>query len=495
MVAMRTGRQVQEDIAQKLAVAERQLGDAGGSLHELRSRDEVAHAELARTLAELGRVRLGELASGRLTERLDAADRHAKDLLAQRQQTHDNLAERIASNNLEQTRLAEQRTQLLAERDRCAATHQQQIVATMQRLATDDAYVGQRSHAEYLTGQAEHAEEKAQQAETDRATKGVPYEQDKLFAYLWQRRYRYPEYSAWPLIRTLDGWVAGLCNYQSAHRDYAMLLEIPIRLRAHADAAIERAQAATNELSELEQAAMAADGLPALHQKLEQAQQQLDKATEAIDRAELDHDAMLQELAAINSGEDKFTRQALQALTTQLEQEDAATLMRDAQETTTRADDELASKIRSLRDRRTRLANDIAAATTAHQHASSALHNMQQLQRNFRNEGFDRDGSMFPSDFELGDLLSGLLNGVLTSGNAWQRMRRHHRWRQRSSTGAEVAGHILGGLLRIASSSRSSSGGGGFGGGGFGGGGFRSGGGFGGGGGGGGGGFRTGGGF
>jgi hypothetical protein len=488
VVAMRTGRQVQEEMAHKLSSAERQLGEAGVRLHGLQGRDEAAYAALAGTLAQLGRVRLGELDAGRLTERLDAADQKVKDLIAQRGRAHEELVARITHSNEQQAELLLQRTNRLSERDRCADAHQQQVGATMLRLSADDTFAAQRSHTEYLAGLAEHADQKARQAETDRTTKGAPYEQDKLFSYLWRRRYRYPEYGAWPLIRSLDGWVAGICKYETAHRDYAMLLEIPVRLRAHANATIERAQTASAGLTELEQAAMAADGVPALLEMLEAAQQQLDDASAAIDRAEQDHEAMLQSLAAINAGEDEYTRQALQALTEQLEQADAATLMRDAKGTATHKDDDLVSKILSLRYRRAQIGDEMAAAAKSHEKAQSVLRNMRQLQRQFRNEGFDRSDSMFPSGLGLGDLLSDVLNGALSSGDAWRRMRRHHRWRRRTSTGAEVAVQILGGLLRAGNSGRGRSGGfGGRGGGG----GFRSGGSFGGGGGG----FRTGGGF
>lgn len=494
---MRTGQEVHQDIADKVGVAERDLGDAGSRLNTLHGRDEAAHAELAQTLAQLARVRLGELESGRLTKGLDEADQQATEWIAQRKRAQQDLADRIVHSNTLQADLEHQRTQRLAERDLRAIAHDQQVEATMQRLTADDDFTAQQSHTEYVTGQAEHAEEKARQAELDRTTKGAPYEQDKLFSYLWRRRYRYPEYGAWPLFRTLDSWVAGLCNYETAHRDYAMLLEIPVRLRSHADAAIERAQSAAEDLTELELAAMAADGVPALLDRLQAAQQQLEQATDAIERAEQGHASMLHELAAIDAGKDKHTQQALRTLTAQLQQEDVATLLNDAMATTTRADNDLVAKVRSLRDRRTRLAQEIAAAAQAHVQAQGVVQNMRNLQRSFRNEGFDSDGSMFQSGFDIGDLLSGILRGALTSGNAWQRVRRHHRWRHRSSTGSEVAGQILGGLLRGTSSSRRSSGGfggGGFGGGGFGGGGgFRSGGGFGGGGGGGG--FRSGGGF
>ena len=46
-----------------------------------------------------------------------------------------------------------------------------------------------------------------------------------------------------------------------------------------------------------------------------------------------------------------------------------------------------------------------------------------------RDEGFDQDNSMFGGGFEIGELLSGIMNGMLTSRGAWRRMGRGQRWR------------------------------------------------------------------
>ena len=116
----------------------------------------------------------------------------------------------------------------------------------------------------------------ATRAESDREDKRRPYENNRLFSYLWRRRYRFPEYRALPLFRTMDGWVAGLCRYEEAHRDYRMLLEIPDRLRAHADKLLQEAHAETEALAGLERAALAADGVPELAAALAEQLQALD---------------------------------------------------------------------------------------------------------------------------------------------------------------------------------------------------------------------------
>ena len=92
--------------------------------------------------------------------------------------------------------------------------HDEQVDATLARLREVEDYESQLARTERATSQAAHATDKAQRAEADRAEKRQPYEADKLFSYLWVRRYRFPEYRALPLVRSLDAWVAdyNLCD-------------------------------------------------------------------------------------------------------------------------------------------------------------------------------------------------------------------------------------------------------------------------------------------
>ena len=81
----------------------------------------------------------------------------------------------------------------------------------------------------------EAAEAKAAQAERDLQEKRQPYEADPIFMYLWRRGYGTPEYRATGLVRYLDRKVARLIEFDGARRNYAVLTELPVRLREHAD--------------------------------------------------------------------------------------------------------------------------------------------------------------------------------------------------------------------------------------------------------------------
>ena len=79
------------------------------------------------------------------------------------------------------------------------------------------------------------AEEKASRAEADREEKRRPYEADPLFMYLWRRGFGTRDYRASPLVRYFDRKVAHHIGYEAARVNYTMLLELPDRLREHAE--------------------------------------------------------------------------------------------------------------------------------------------------------------------------------------------------------------------------------------------------------------------
>ena len=110
-----------------------------------------------------------------------------------------------------------------AERDRRAAAlreaeaaQHQALDAARQRAVADPEWQRLRASAEEAARIAQHAEEKAAFARGDLATKGKPYLDDPLFAYLWRRGWGTAAYRAGPLTRLLDGWVARIARYEPA---------------------------------------------------------------------------------------------------------------------------------------------------------------------------------------------------------------------------------------------------------------------------------------
>lgn len=482
------GNRVSRDIDQSLERARAEVDRIGRELDAASATHESLRREEAQKIAELARFRLGALDAERVAGGLDAADQRALELLQHKRAALDGLRSAITDSERAQQALARRRGEILEECDAARRALDEQVRSTQARLEATEEWQFQRARTERAAETAAHADSKADRAEEDRRTKGAPYERDKLFAYLWKRRYRFPEYRANRVVRAVDDWVARLCGYERAHRDYGLLLEIPRRLRAHADARAAEANAEAKALASTEQEAMAADGVPALRDALAERERALADVDARIDAEEAREAAAVTERAAIEAGTDETTSEALKVLADQLAREDVSTLRTDAARTRGAEDDAIVEAIAGLRARQPDASSHMATLRGEQQRALSTLRDLEELRRRFRRERYDSSDSMFDDGFDVGGLLGGLLHGGLVLGEAWTRMNRHHRFRHRSSSStAATVGNVLGHVL----SSAMRSGGGGFkiGGGGFGGGGFRSGGGFGGGG------FKTGGGF
>lgn len=89
---------------------------------------------------------------------------------------------------------------------------------------------GTRSH-EDLRQAIALAQERLAEATAQRAAKAPDYDNDPLFAYLWNRAWGTSEYDGSGIVRLLDGWVARVCRFNDARAAYWMLNEMPIRLQ------------------------------------------------------------------------------------------------------------------------------------------------------------------------------------------------------------------------------------------------------------------------
>ncbi len=473
---MRSGKEVYRDIRKQVEASREMLTRLSNELRSLRSRSDAIRADETRNLARLARLRLDELAGSRIADRLDAADHAALEILARRESEQQRLSSAIDQGAEQLAALMARRDADIATRDRAAMAFEDQVAATRQRLGEVDEYRAQQSHSEFARMQATNAAAKAKQAEADRDKKRIPYESDKLFAYLWRRRYGFPEYRAMPLFRSLDAWVARLCSYGNAHRDYGMLLEIPVRLRAHADELAAIATEEAGELAAMESAALAEDGGDALREAWEKAQLELNRVESELQAAEAVQDQLCRDQVEMDAGRDSYSMQAAATISAQLASEDVQTLRRDAEATSISSDNEVVNRIAALRSESEDLQSQLVELDRRHQGARNSLDNLEDLARKFRSRDFEASNSEFGSSFDVGSLLGNLLHGAMRSGQAWSILRRNQSWRRTSSSSP------FGGFGGGGSSSSSS---------GFGGGGFSSGGSFGGGGGG----FSTGGGF
>ncbi|MBP7624764.1 MAG: hypothetical protein KA763_12395 [Xanthomonadales bacterium] len=479
MSAMQSGQSVLRDMDGRIDALRAQAHALANDLNALTARRNATRAQESGQTRELAMLRLDLLQANQVASGFDAADQRALALLSQRAQALDAVNLAIAASETRQQALKAVRGERLAERDAAAARANEAAIAVRTALSATADYQALQAQGAQAAHMAKQARDKATTAAADRETKRAPYERDKLFMYLWQRRFGFPEYSANAMTRTLDQWVARLVGYDGAHRNYRMLLALADHLAAHADAQEAALNDAQSRRVAAEDAALAAAGVPALDDLLDVAEAALMAAEQQIEAEEATHQQQLDERAAMVAGTDPYTTEALNVIAAQLGREELTQLHDDARGTATPRDDAMVSALASLRAEAGRLAEQLGPLETQQSTLLKQLAEAEQLRARFRAKAYDSDNSEFESGLAIGAVLDRLLRGAVVFNDAWEEVNRHHRVR----------------IPPITRLPRIGGGGGGFGsgrsGGGFGsGGGFRTGGGFRGGGG-----FKTGGGF
>jgi hypothetical protein len=486
------------------------LGSIDEALQQVRRQMNELDVQIAASGQELARIgeeevgafrrlaamRLDELAQGAVVSRIDDTDRRVRELLKQRAERLEALRGLVVASHEKQSQLEARRQ---AEREKAALVTQEldkAEAATQERLRHDAAHQAQMAKAQQADGVAKQAEAKQQQAEQDLVAKGKPYQGDRLFMYLWQRGYGTSRYAANPLIRYLDGWVARLVRFYDARPNYSMLLEIPARLKEHAQGVRQGADQELAALKSIEEAAAAQDGIPAIHQRESEVEGRIREIDAEIKIEEVRFSDLSRQQAAFGSGEDELYRQCLQLLVDDVRRDGLEDLRRRAVESPTAEDNVLVQRLAEIAQDRAGLDDTLRGYHERHDRHLNRLQELEEVRHQFKRRNYDGPNSTFANGSAIGAIISEFLRGMATSPELWRTIQRQQRprWTQ-SDPGFGTGGFPGGGVWHMPlpgpidiGGSFGGGGGGGFGGGGGGGGGGHSGG-FGGGG------FHTGGGF
>lgn len=277
---MITGRQAFNSIEEataKVRADEMRLNSALRSASEETARLRQDRLKELRALAQL---KFGLIKSGDLVHDLDAAEQQVKDLL-------DRIARQIseAESRRQEAAHALQKAEAI-QRERASAydaaagalrARENEIAPS---VTSDPAWIALKARFDAASNTADEAEKKAAQAEAGRARKKTPYKSNSLFMYLWRRKLGTPDYSSGFFVRYFDEKIAALINYREARANYAMLNQIPNRLRAHADRLAAERETERQKLGAFEQGCLIEAGGGPLQKKAVEAKAALD-ASEA----------------------------------------------------------------------------------------------------------------------------------------------------------------------------------------------------------------------
>lgn len=498
MVGNHAGPHVYEQLRSGAAEARRAADAAAAVAARARSLVDAVAAERLAAVQKLADAQLPELSAAAAHAAWPEA---APDLLQFEQQRQARAAElqrEIATAEDGRGYAEERLQQATAALDATMDRRDELVAKATALLAADPQHAGEVAAAAQAEVALARDLERAEELAAEAKQKLPPYEQSRLFQYLWTRQFGTPQYRGRGFTARMDRRLAEFVGYAQAVGSYRFLLSTPALVKLEVERRTSQVQAMRKALDAREDAAELSVGLPpvlaevtALTSQREAAQREHEVASLRLARA---HAALRDEAGSRG----QFHAQALRRLGDYLSRAELVTLEGRARATPGLEDDALVARIRTATAELQSAAAELPRLEADARRLDGIADGLEEVLLRFQRHDFASSRSFFTSA-EPGVLLRDVREGRIGYEDFWTTLERAHRARptqlvQSGSNTASVlqgigfALRIAGAVADIASSSRGRSSGGGFGGlggrsgGGFGGGGFSSGGGFGGGG-------------
>ena len=348
--------------------------------------------DLARLRAEgyreLASMRLDVIKSG-ADDTLSAAERRATELL----EDHEAFVARIggevevaeAALKVAEANRREGETAV----DAALKAYESLVSETEAAVQADPAYIALKAAFEDSRAVAIRAEQKLELAKTDRVEKGKPYQSDPLFSYLWERKFRRPEYKKGGFSRMMDGWVARLCRYDEAYLNYARLTELPDRIAEHlATMRLEEAEAQA-AIERFEAQSLEARGAGKLSADLTAAKEKLKGLDYLLAEAESKHAKLREEQEKAASGDSGPQEQARRVIEEGLVKASFPDLKVLAAETTTTDDDRVVEALVKLRTEELQMEVNWRSVEALPARRRAGADALEQVRRQFKEAGLD----------------------------------------------------------------------------------------------------------
>ncbi len=428
---MISGRETYSRIEKSLEDLERQERQVRSDVEGLTKHHASLLQQRTAAFRELAEVRMRSAISDGVIDEADALEHRVESLLKARQATVDALEAREGKATAERRRLAHEASGLrdrIAELEKRLDDVAEEVRAELAGDAQYKTLAAAREKAEALHA---GAAEKARTAEKDRQQKGKAYEDDPLFMYLWRRDYGGKEYRPNALIRMADDWVAKLVRYNEARANYAILTEIPVRLKEHVSRLNDDVTEAVKAVEELEarriEARVGEDLIGDLGSaRIEQAG--LNKALETIE-AEIAE--ITRRLTPYAEGRDESFAEAVQVSAGFLERQRSIRLLTEARSTPDPSDDVIAERIADLERKAAETERKLADRREDLDDLSDKRREVLEVSARYRRNYFEDIASEFELEDIAEEVLEALVKGAISGAEYWARSRRRHSWKGR----------------------------------------------------------------
>ena len=427
--------------------------------HAVRSADETAQRrgdvrrDQVKGFQALAKFRLEKLKLEDDIGELSEAEQKAQDLLEQ----HADFIAREYDALQEMTEAIEEleteRTDAHKTLSELVAIQQEKIEALLATLAETPAYQSLENALEEAAAISDRALQKLELAKIDRQEKGVPYEADPLFSYLWARKYRTTNYKARGVARMLDGWVGMLCGYDKAHLTYARLTELPDRLDehlVHVEGLEDEAEAA---LKSIEAKALREGGIEEMEaeaEKIREAIRGLDTRIEAAEETHLTRTERHTNALRADTGPAEKARRVLAEALRKMSFPDLRVLVAQTVEL---EDDEIVDELVRLRAEEMQLDLEMTDQTTLPDRRRRDLKQIEALRKGYKRASYASDNLLIDQSV-LEDVISDLHSDALNLDKALKRIRKTIRRASRDRDGRGGSGGYGGKRHRSSKRSR-----------------------------------------
>ena len=427
---MFTGRDALSSIEQGIGRARADESRLDTALRSAMDEAARLRREEAEGFRALARIKLDTLMRDRVIDDLDATERRALELVEAHRRQIEELAHRrdAAQDALDKAEQGKHgHDQELAD---ALEGLEEQSQRSAERIKSDSGWKAAQAAVEEAKAVADNADKKASLAEGDLATKRKPYEDDPIFMYLWNKRHGQAEDTSGSIVRFFDRKVARLIGYGDARANFAVLQEIPTRLREHAKNKLSDVDAARQQVAAIERRALVADGIEGLEARVAAAQQAAKTAGETVLKITADLrqiESERQELLA--AGLDSTYGRAVGLLAGALEREDLRQLHQEAIRTRTQDDDRIVSSISSARAALQKTDGEVADIRVAIREMAQRRSELEGARDRARNVGYDDPRGTFHRTGQevIGGVIGAILRGALQGGDLDRVFRDNYR--------------------------------------------------------------------
>jgi hypothetical protein len=365
-------------------------------------------------------VKLDEMAAGRLIAGLDAAERRALQML-------EDMRRRLMSLNERMTAGREEVAQATTAREAAAQAVEQALAeveslrsAAEARVRETSAWRAVQQEMQAADDVAKAAEEKAARSEAELAQKRKPYDSDPLFSYLWERKFGTSQYTSGAIVRMIDTMVSDFIGFPGARANYAMLTEIPLRLRQHAQSRRSAVDVIKTRLAAIERQAMVTAGIEGKEAALVAARHELAKAEATLAaRQKAMTDMEAERASMLDTSDTSPYAQAIAMLAEADSHDDISQLRAEARRTPTQADEQIVRRLEEIAASIDKAEAEVADLRKTARDVALRRAEVERTRERFRTSGYDHPHATFGNEGDISRVLQDILSGVLRSGVLW----------------------------------------------------------------------------